>query len=59
MDLPKLTPDAAARVETCRACPSYMKSRALNLELEKCRECGCFIHLKAMQGPKACPLGKW
>ena len=59
MDIP-LLPVQAARVEKCRdACPQYLKTPVLKTTAERCKACGCFIHLLALRGPKACVESRW
>lgn len=40
------------RIEVCRACPEI-------LPLDRCRECGCYVRIKARFNSMSCPLGKW
>jgi len=43
----------AERVTICKGCPEY-------LELQnECRNCGCYIPMKAKIILDSCPLGKW
>lgn len=39
------------RVLACKKCEKFTGMR--------CRECGCFVHLKAALAVAECPLGKW
>ena len=55
----KLKPHQLTRVQTCRTCDHYVQSKAINLMLEKCKLCGCFIHLKVLQGKGKCPDLRW
>lgn len=41
------------RMLVCLACPSYQAS------LKRCKECGCFLILKAALKTTNCPLNKW
>lgn len=41
------------RMLVCLACPSYQAS------LKRCKECGCFLILKAALKTTSCPLNKW
>ena len=41
------------RLNICFDCPSY------NPTLKQCKECGCFLILKAAFKSTKCPLGKW
>jgi hypothetical protein len=43
----------ADRLNICVYCPRY-KSKT-----QQCRECGCFMPLKAKLKDATCPLGKW
>ena len=49
----KRTPDDAyeARVAACRECDS--------LENGTCRQCGCFVEMRAARADMHCPAGKW
>lgn len=44
---------AAARLETCRACPRLIQG------IDQCRECGCFMQYKTKLKAAKCPLGHW
>lgn len=58
--LPTLNAAQEERVATCRdACPFYVRSKVLNVYAERCRKCGCFIHLLAVKGYKGCQDGRW
>tara|TARA_B100001142_G_scaffold6565_1_gene6657 strand:- start:8543 stop:9034 length:492 start_codon:yes stop_codon:yes gene_type:complete len=57
---PNLGPDAFAtneqrleRMNICQDCDRYRKST------RQCKECGCFMVLKAQLKVSACPLDKW
>jgi hypothetical protein len=39
------------RAEVCARCPYRSGSR--------CRECGCFCHLKVKVQSERCPRGRW
>tara|TARA_S200000501_G_scaffold370569_1_gene411988 strand:- start:5314 stop:5487 length:174 start_codon:yes stop_codon:yes gene_type:complete len=41
------------RIYICKECPSY------NSKLNNCKECGCFLLVKAALTITDCPLGKW
>jgi hypothetical protein len=41
------------RIAICKECPSYEKITSM------CKECGCFMFLKARFDDVYCPLGKW
>lgn len=41
------------RMEICFLCESY------NPKLKQCKECKCFLFLKAFLKTSTCPLGKW
>ena len=41
------------RINTCKNCDSF--DPALN----RCKECGCFLILKAFIKATKCPLDKW
>jgi rRNA maturation endonuclease Nob1 len=43
----------AFRLETCRGCERLFKPTM------SCKECGCFVKLKARLEHDSCPLGKW
>jgi hypothetical protein len=42
----------AARLETCSQCPRLT-------DLSICRECGCYMPVKALFKSVKCPLGHW
>jgi hypothetical protein len=43
----------AERIKTCKGCDRYM-------ELEnECKECGCYVPMKAKVILDSCPLDKW
>jgi hypothetical protein len=41
------------RLNVCVKCESY------NDTLNQCKECGCFLILKAFMKSSTCPLSKW
>ena len=41
------------RMKICLTCESYSSS------LNRCKECGCFLILKAALKTTQCPLNKW
>lgn len=41
------------RMEKCRKCISFDEGK------NRCRECGCFLAIKAKLNTAACPSGKW
>ncbi len=41
------------RIKICKECPELRKS------IMQCKECGCFVLLKASVTDMHCPLGKW
>jgi hypothetical protein len=41
------------RIAVCKECPSYENITG------RCRECGCFMFLKARIDDACCPLNKW
>ena len=41
------------RLEVCGGCESFEHSSS------RCRECGCFMEIKAKMESAKCPLGKW
>ena len=43
------------RLELCESCDSAMRT----LGRLRCRECGCFMEIKATMPASKCPLGKW
>jgi hypothetical protein len=42
-----------SRMAICEVCPSLLKAT------HQCKQCGCFMKLKAKLEKAACPLGKW
>ena len=40
------------RISVCNDCDSFLKTR-------QCKECLCFMDLKARLGSSSCPKGKW
>jgi len=58
IQLPVLTERQQSRIDICRTCEYRIKTKALKLELEKCRLCGCLIHMLALD-PNGCSAGKW
>ena len=42
-----------SRLEICNQC------EWLHKRLQKCRQCGCFMHLKSTLKQAKCPLEKW
>lgn len=40
-------------MKTCLKCPSY------ETKFNRCKECGCFLILKAAMNSTQCPLNKW
>jgi hypothetical protein len=43
----------ARRLDICRKCDRY------EADAGRCRECGCFVSLKARIAALDCPLGRW
>lgn len=41
------------RIKICRDCEHF------NQILTKCKECGCFLNIKARWATEKCPLDKW
>lgn len=41
------------RMQTCYQCESYDDT------FIRCKECGCFLMLKAILAPTKCPKNKW
>ena len=41
------------RIQTCTLCPKYDEN------FNRCKECGCFLLLKAVLTFTKCPLNKW
>ena len=41
------------RLEICNSCEWF------NKRLQKCRQCGCFMHLKTTLRQASCPKDKW
>jgi hypothetical protein len=41
------------RLAICRECPRLFKPTMT------CKECGCFMQVKARIPAQSCPLGKW
>lgn len=44
---------STTRFSICETCPSLIKLTG------QCKECGCFMKLKAKLKEAVCPLGKW
>lgn len=53
--LPVIAPDTIAmeRLEICQGCDRFEP------DTSRCRECGCFMNLKANLAASECPIGKW
>lgn len=45
--------EAFKRLAICNECPSLFKATWT------CKECGCFMKVKARMDWTECPLGKW
>jgi hypothetical protein len=45
--------DSNNRLNTCRACPEFMKLTSL------CKKCGCNMLFKTKLQEAKCPIGKW
>jgi hypothetical protein len=41
------------RYSICKACPKFIKTTS------QCKECGCFMAVKAKIENAACPIQKW
>ena len=41
------------RLDVCKSCDLY------NFHTKRCRECGCFMMVKARIAGSKCPIGKW
>ena len=41
------------RIDICRACPAF------DADQGRCKECGCFMKVKAKMETAKCPLNKW
>jgi hypothetical protein len=41
------------RLDICNGCEYF------NKRLRKCKQCGCFMHLKTTLRRAKCPMGKW
>lgn len=41
------------RINICKNCEHF------NRLLTQCRECGCFLYIKARWSTEECPLGRW
>ena len=41
------------RISICLECPAY------DSKLHRCKDCGCFLLLKAILKPTQCPKNKW
>jgi len=41
------------RIDICRACPAFDAGQG------RCKECGCFMKVKAKMEAAKCPLNKW
>ncbi len=49
----------AARLEICRKC-EYLASGANSLmRADRCKLCGCFVHLKSGYAAASCDINKW
>ncbi len=44
---------AAERLKICAECPRLFKPTYT------CKECGCFMRIKAHMKSAVCPIGKW
>lgn len=55
------TPEVkAARLETCSACDYLAKGSAKTVtRADRCKLCGCFVHLKASYAQASCDINKW
>ena len=54
MDTPLVSKEIyKKRIKICTLCPAYDSS------LHRCRDCGCFLLLKAILKPTKCPRKKW
>lgn len=42
-----------ARLEICKSCEFFNES------LYQCKQCGCFLNIKASWATEKCPLDKW
>ena len=42
-----------SRVEKCKTCEHYDAS------LHRCKNCGCFLKIKASWDSEKCPIDKW
>lgn len=49
----------AARIDICLTCPSGDFQLASPAQLSTCRECGCFVYLKAQWAEQRCPKSHW
>ena len=43
---------AKYRLSLCNDCDKFTKTR-------QCKDCGCFMDIKARLGSTSCPQGKW
>lgn len=41
------------RFSICQICPRFFKPTG------QCKECGCFMRIKARIPSQKCPIGKW
>ena len=41
------------RLSVCKNCPLFIKIT------NQCRQCGCFMNLKAKLSHASCPIGNW
>lgn len=47
------TDDKKSRLDICNVCDSFIQST------KQCKECGCFMEVKASLKAMKCPLKKW
>ena len=55
LEVPK--PVHQYRLNICDGCPLIL--RAEKQSLDRCGDCGCFIHVKSALKDFTCPQGKW
>lgn len=47
------------RLEVCRKCEFFEEKEIYNVNVKKCKACGCNLNIKAMIIRMKCPKDKW
>lgn len=47
------------RLKICETCEFYQEKTVYNIDVKKCKACGCNLNLKALMPQMKCPKGKW